>query len=55
MTMPGSLTFNDAILMFEFTDREPVRLALPQAEAEKMAQAIFDQGKNPPPPPGSLN
>lgn len=44
-----------AILMFEFSDREPIRLALPQEEAEKMAQAILEQGKNPPPTPSHLN
>ena len=37
------------ILMLQFTDREPINLAIPSDEAIKMARAILEQENNPPP------
>ena len=41
---------NVSILMLEFTDREPINLAIDRDRAIAIARAILDQYANPPTP-----
>lgn len=43
------------LLMFEFTDREPINLAIEQSQAIAMARAILAQAENSPSKPDQMN
>ncbi|MEH2476256.1 hypothetical protein V1281_002575 [Nitrobacteraceae bacterium AZCC 2161] len=44
-----------SLLMFEFSDRGPINLAIDQAQAVEIANAILAQQKNTPSKPDQMN
>lgn len=54
-TVGYSAEHDVTLLLFEFTDRAPINLAISRGNAEKIAKAIQNQLQNPPPMPGKLN
>jgi len=43
----------NVILMFQFSDRSPINLAIYRENAEQIANAILGAYRNPPPKPGT--
>ena len=43
----------NVILMFQFSDRSPINLAISRENAEQIANAILGAYGNPPPKPGT--
>jgi hypothetical protein len=54
-TLGYSQSTGASILKLEFTDREPLNLAIPPGHAVAIAKAILEQQANPPPPPHRLS
>lgn len=54
-TVGFSKSTGQTLLMFEFSDREPINLALHQGQAVELANAVLAQARNTPSQPDQMN